>query len=380
MKKDQKNTSGKFLKKEKKRFVAPLSKEVTSDPATDPTSDSATDPTSGPEDPVSSSATYVKEEFLETLLFNQMTPAPAASEHESAHTGTEEEVDTDETTVPSSQRTKPLWLAPELERELAEWLHSNQFLYDRSCISYKDTQRKTQVLQEKAASLDPPLTAAELRRWIHSMRTRYGRLTKAKSGSGASKPPTERDQWILQIFDFMGKHIVRHKATKTLGIKESAAAVAAAPAELPPPPPSRRPSRVHNISEDSDADSSVSVSEQSRPKRQRSTPSSDTSLMDKLLDRHETATRALSGQFSSVDEETDFWRTFFSGFPLMMRGINMELATLLNIELSVVVQRYHAMTKSMPHQQSGEVDLSAVPLDIQAVYKRANAAIVRHRR
>ncbi|KAK3884287.1 hypothetical protein Pcinc_011452 [Petrolisthes cinctipes] len=125
-----------------------------------------------------------------------------------------------------------------------------------------------------------------------------------------------------------------------------------------------------------DADFLVSVSGQSRPKRRQSTPSSDTSLMDKLLDRLETATRSLSGRFSSMDEETDFWRTFFSGFPLLMRGINREQATLLNIELSVVVQRYHAMTKSVPHQLSGEVDLSGDPLDIQAVYRRANAATV----
>ncbi|KAK3884286.1 hypothetical protein Pcinc_011451 [Petrolisthes cinctipes] len=181
MKKDQ-NTYGKLLKKGKKWFAAPLSAEVTTDPATDPASDPATDPTSGPSDPVTSKQSLPED--------------------------------------PVSQRTKPLCLAPEVERELGEWLHSNQFLYDRGCISYKDTQRKTRILQEKATSLDPPLTAAELRRWIHSMRTRYGRLTKAMSGSGASKPPMERDKWILHIFDFMGKHIVRHKATKTLGIKE----------------------------------------------------------------------------------------------------------------------------------------------------------------
>ncbi|KAK4310459.1 hypothetical protein Pmani_015607 [Petrolisthes manimaculis] len=148
MKKDQKNTSGKLLKKGEKRFESPLSAEVTTDPTSDPTC--------GPSDPV-----YTLEEFLEMQPFYQPTPAPAASDHESAHTGTEEEVD--ETTVPSSQQTKPLCLAPEVERELGEWLQLNQFLYDRGCISYKDTQRKTRVLQVKAVSLDPPLTAAELR-------------------------------------------------------------------------------------------------------------------------------------------------------------------------------------------------------------------------
>ncbi|KAK4322219.1 hypothetical protein Pmani_007017 [Petrolisthes manimaculis] len=46
MKKDQKNTSGKILKKRKKRFAATLSVEVTTYPATDPTY--------GPSDPVTS--------------------------------------------------------------------------------------------------------------------------------------------------------------------------------------------------------------------------------------------------------------------------------------------------------------------------------------
>ncbi|KAK4323119.1 hypothetical protein Pmani_006171 [Petrolisthes manimaculis] len=56
MKKDQKNTSGKLLKKRKKRFEAPLSAEVTTDSASDP----ATDSTSGPSDPVDDKRTFDK--------------------------------------------------------------------------------------------------------------------------------------------------------------------------------------------------------------------------------------------------------------------------------------------------------------------------------
>ncbi|KAK4311705.1 hypothetical protein Pmani_016806 [Petrolisthes manimaculis] len=70
MKKDQKNTSGKLLKKGEKRFESPLSAEVTTDPTSDPTC--------GPSDPV-----YTLEEFLEMqlqhqqlLIMSRLTPAP----------------------------------------------------------------------------------------------------------------------------------------------------------------------------------------------------------------------------------------------------------------------------------------------------------------
>lgn len=40
------------------------------------------------------------------------------------------------------------------------------------------------------------------------MRTRFGRISKRKSGDGA-KELTDRDSWILEAFSFLRKHIVR---------------------------------------------------------------------------------------------------------------------------------------------------------------------------
>lgn len=52
------------------------------------------------------------------------------------------------------------------------------------------------------------ISGGELRRWYDSMRTRFGRLTMIKSGQEA-KEHTKRDAWILNVFSFLSRHIVR---------------------------------------------------------------------------------------------------------------------------------------------------------------------------
>ncbi|KAK3883342.1 hypothetical protein Pcinc_012378 [Petrolisthes cinctipes] len=131
-------------------------------------------------------------------------------------------------------RRNPLQLPADVERELGEWLQENTFLYDRSLNEYRNKPRKDRVRKEKGATLNPSLSGDNIERWIKSMRMRYGKLTKLKSGSG-SKTMTEQDKWILDLFGFLGKHIVRQKTPKTLGVKESAAVAALAPAPTPVP-------------------------------------------------------------------------------------------------------------------------------------------------
>lgn len=137
--------------------------------------------------------------------------APAQSDG----TDLEEMVDTDD------PGTRHVNLPRRVERELGEWLEANAFLYDRGATEYKNTAKKKRTLENKAKSLTPPLTGAELQRWINTKRTKYGRLTKAmaKSGAGAIYL-TELDQWVLQLFGFLGKHIVRQKDPKTLGLRK----------------------------------------------------------------------------------------------------------------------------------------------------------------
>ena len=102
---------------------------------------------------------------------------------------------------------------------LGEWVQENPFLYDRGHEDYKDMQRKMRLYEEKGRSLEPPLTGKQLSTWLRSIRTRYGRLTKTKSGQ-AARDLTAREKWILNVFSFFGRHIVRQKKPKTLGLKK----------------------------------------------------------------------------------------------------------------------------------------------------------------
>lgn len=51
-------------------------------------------------------------------------------------------------------------------------------------------------------------TGTQIKSWLDSMRTRYGRITERKSGQGTPRY-TERDRWILSNFGFLKDHIVR---------------------------------------------------------------------------------------------------------------------------------------------------------------------------
>ena len=53
--------------------------------------------------------------------------------------------------------------------------------------------KKDAAWAEQAARLDKPVTF--LLAWYRSIKTRYGKLAKMKSGAGAEK--TERDAWNL---------------------------------------------------------------------------------------------------------------------------------------------------------------------------------------
>ena len=102
------------------------------------------------------------------------------------------------------------------EAEIVEWLQDNPFLYDRGHPLYKNKAKKSRTMEEQAKKLG--LKTEELARWIHTKRTRFGKLTKmAKSGTGQTSL-TQLDKWILKLFKFLGPHIVRQRDTKTLGI------------------------------------------------------------------------------------------------------------------------------------------------------------------
>lgn len=51
-----------------------------------------------------------------------------------------------------------LILTEEQEDELAEWYKDNRIFYDKGRRDYKDANLKAQLLEQKAASLDAPIT------------------------------------------------------------------------------------------------------------------------------------------------------------------------------------------------------------------------------
>ena len=55
------------------------------------------------------------------------------------------------------------------------------------------------------------------------MRTKFGKLMKSKSGDGTTEH-TERDQWILNKFDFLHMHKVQLRGRQAGGLKARSAA------------------------------------------------------------------------------------------------------------------------------------------------------------
>eukprot|EP00057_Strongylocentrotus_purpuratus_P021220 XP_011675694.1 PREDICTED: uncharacterized protein LOC105443788 [Strongylocentrotus purpuratus] len=109
---------------------------------------------------------------------------------------------------PKRKKTPALHLSEEQEQDVADWYRSHELLYNRRMKEYKQANMKTRLYEEKAASLDPPCTAKQLKVWIDSMRTSVGKLTKKKSGQEA-KEYTDRERWILENFGYLTDHIKR---------------------------------------------------------------------------------------------------------------------------------------------------------------------------
>ena len=128
---------------------------------------------------------------------------------------------TDDVGAPPRKRkkTSPVFLSDEQERMLGEWVQEHPFLYDRGLPGFKDVGKKSSLFEEKARSLDPPLTVTQLNTWLRSIRTRYGRLTKVKSDQAARDLTAPGEVDSLGVF-FFGWHIVRQKKPKPLGLRE----------------------------------------------------------------------------------------------------------------------------------------------------------------
>ena len=120
--------------------------------------------------------------------------------------------------VPRKPKRPAVRLTEENERLVAQWLETHgEFIYNKAHKDYKDKHKVARAWAEIGATLDPPASGEDLKVWFYSMRSRYGRLTTLKSGSGA-KLLTYREIYIKRLFEFCKHHIVRQRKTVELGL------------------------------------------------------------------------------------------------------------------------------------------------------------------
>jgi hypothetical protein len=93
-----------------------------------------------------------------------------------------------------------------VEEGILDWIKENEVLYNKGNEGWKDTGKRKALWATKAEQIG--ITATELSTWFLSLRTKFGKLTKDKSGDGA-KRFTDRDKWILTNLAFLKVHIFR---------------------------------------------------------------------------------------------------------------------------------------------------------------------------
>ena len=108
--------------------------------------------------------------------------------------------------APKTQKGKFL-VTLEEEQRLAYWYRDNPLFYDKTLRDHKDRDKKQRLLEEMVATLQAPQTAAQLKTWMESMRTAYGKLRKGPQPGSAKKALTYKDKWILDNFNFLAPHI-----------------------------------------------------------------------------------------------------------------------------------------------------------------------------
>ncbi|KAK6190706.1 hypothetical protein SNE40_002509 [Patella caerulea] len=105
----------------------------------------------------------------------------------------------------------------EEEESMVEWLKEHPLLYNKKLSSNKDKGKKDSLWSEQATLLGKDVSNIMV--WYQSIRTRYGRLSKKKSGSGAGEL-TDRDNWILEKFDFLKGHIHEVRSRTAVSISD----------------------------------------------------------------------------------------------------------------------------------------------------------------
>ena len=116
---------------------------------------------------------------------------------------------------PRRKQKKTVTLTDEQEEAMIAWLKENPLIYDKGKGHYKKKDDKKVMWAEKAAELG--LTPQELTTWYETNRTRFGKLTRRKSGQG-NKKLTDRQEWVLKSFAFLQEHINRQPSRAAVAV------------------------------------------------------------------------------------------------------------------------------------------------------------------
>lgn len=122
----------------------------------------------------------------------------------------EEEEASQQSSHPASQgrrEKKSFSLTEEQERLMVEWLTEEDYIWDNKKTNYRRRDLKDARWQEISAKLGVPVD--HLKGWWAAIRDQWTRFHHPKSGQ-AAPIFTERQQWIIQSFDFL-KRVVRHR-------------------------------------------------------------------------------------------------------------------------------------------------------------------------
>ncbi|XP_068215325.1 uncharacterized protein [Palaemon carinicauda] len=121
------------------------------------------------------------------------------------------------------RKSSNIILPEETEQNLGEWLEFEvPFIYDKGDYRHKKKEYIERVWEEKAASLEDPVTAQDLKTWFASLRSRFGRLSKEEC-CDVSRRLTEREKWVINTFRFLKPHIVRQRNPRPICILKPAA-------------------------------------------------------------------------------------------------------------------------------------------------------------
>ncbi|MPC64599.1 hypothetical protein E2C01_058717 [Portunus trituberculatus] len=263
-------------------------------------------------------------------------------------------------TAPKRRRMKnpSVLLDEETERMLAEWLEEEaEFIYNKGLKEYKDKAKVCRAFDEKAKTLNPPISGQALRTWFFSHRSRFGRLTAEKSGQGSCRQLTDRERWILNIFHFLQPHIVRHRKPRVLAVSQTAEAAATRP------PAALGPSQSRSTSPDV---SSLAIEEP----RSRKTPTSEEGVLETIVKQAEVVRDRLEGVIVPVqDPDLSYWRSCLSELAKDCVGVGPELRVGLKVELLSTIQRFRRATikgltrptKDLQHHTNAELNWEEAP-------------------